>query len=212
VLTMGPPLGGPGVARVAVPWRRRGFVLLSAGLCRPPTRWPRAYALARALDHLGAFRPCAVRRQAIDGDTGAGRPPDRRKAGPARRYHCVSRIVEVVPPGRSRGGARLGHATRSVEDGAETLCGAAARTAHHHRRGQRTASTERQARHDLTTRDRRSPARLRRQLPDPDSTRPRSAWWAATGGPCAGPGSSSGDAAAIEAERELSGCAPRRRA
>ncbi len=120
VLTMGPPSAASGAARVAVPRRRRGRAALRPGLRR--RRHAGHELRARPGDRATGRRPtscsAAGRRSTATRPRSARRPP---RSSSLPQITCVSRIDEVVPPGDGAGEAGSITATRSVEDGTETL-------------------------------------------------------------------------------------------
>ena len=167
---MGPPAAVAGAARVAVPRRRRGHPAHRQGVRRRRHAGDQLRPRAGRRRRLGEFDLVLCGRQAIDGDTAQVGPQTAEKLG-VPQITCVSRIDEVVAGAATdaAGAARSIVATRSVEGGFETLREPAAGAAHRHRRGQRPAPAERQARDDLQGHRRRGAARVRRQLPRPES-------------------------------------------
>ena len=120
VLTMGPPSAAQ-VLRESLFRGADEVVLLSDRAFAGADTLATSYALARAIEHLGETDLVLCGRQAIDGDTAQVGPQTAEKLG-LPQITCVSRIVEVVPPGAAGGAPASVTATRSVEDGAETLC------------------------------------------------------------------------------------------
>ena len=143
VLTMGPPAAAQ-VLRESLYRGADEVVLLSDRAFAGADTLATSYALARAIEQLGASDLVLCGRQAIDGDTAQVGPQIAEKLG-LPQITCVSRIDELVPPGgatRSGSGAATGGgsgaatgnfgaatgngegaitATRSVENGTETL-------------------------------------------------------------------------------------------
>ena len=171
VITMGPP-AAVAVLRESLYRGADEVILLTDKAFAGADTLATSYALAQAVRKVGAFDLVLCGRQAIDGDTAQVGPQTAEKLG-VPQITCVSRIDEVVPAPR-RTGARdaptqsgphrrdaLGRGR--LRDPAEPAAGAA----HDHRRGQRPAAAERQARHDLQGRRRRGAARVRRHLPRP---------------------------------------------
>jgi electron transfer flavoprotein beta subunit len=128
VLTMGPPAAAQ-VLRESLYRGADEVVLLSDRAFAGADTLATSYALARAIEQLGASDLVLCGRQAIDGDTAQVGPQIAEKLS-LPQITCVSRIDELVPPGAAtRGGRSAGPtagegsvtATRSVEDGTETL-------------------------------------------------------------------------------------------
>ena len=128
VLTMGPPAAAQ-VLRESLYRGADEVVLLSDRAFAGADTLATSYALARAIEQLGASDLVLCGRQAIDGDTAQVGPQIAEKLS-LPQITCVSRIDELVPPGgATRGGFGAGTsasegsitATRSVEDGTETL-------------------------------------------------------------------------------------------
>jgi electron transfer flavoprotein beta subunit len=128
VLTMGPPAAAQ-VLRESLYRGADEVVLLSDRAFAGADTLATSYALARAIEQLGASDLVLCGRQAIDGDTAQVGPQIAEKLS-LPQITCVSRIDELVPPGAAtRGGRGAGPAagegsitaTRSVEDGTETL-------------------------------------------------------------------------------------------
>jgi electron transfer flavoprotein beta subunit len=119
VLTMGPPSAAE-VLRESLFRGADEVVLLSDRAFAGADTLATSYALARAIEHLGAADLVLCGRQAIDGDTAQVGPQTAEKLG-LPQITCVSRIDEVVPPGAPAGDPGSITATRSVEDGTETL-------------------------------------------------------------------------------------------
>jgi electron transfer flavoprotein beta subunit len=128
VLTMGPPAAAQ-VLRESLYRGADEVVLLSDRAFAGADTLATSYALARAIEQLGGSDLVLCGRQAIDGDTAQVGPQIAEKLS-LPQITCVSRIDELVPPGgATRGGfgamtsAGEGSitATRSVEDGTETL-------------------------------------------------------------------------------------------
>ena len=119
VLTMGPPSAAQ-VLRESLFRGADEVVLLSDRAFAGADTLATSYALARAIEQLGATDLVLCGRQAIDGDTAQVGPQTAEKLG-LPQITCVSRIDEVVPAGAAAGDPGSVTATRSVEDGAETL-------------------------------------------------------------------------------------------
>jgi electron transfer flavoprotein beta subunit len=128
VLTMGPPAAAQ-VLRESLYRGADEVVLLSDRAFAGADTLATSYALARAIEQLGASDLVLCGRQAIDGDTAQVGPQIAEKLS-LPQITCVSRIDELVPPGAAtRGGLGAGPgagegsitATRAVEDGTETL-------------------------------------------------------------------------------------------
>ena len=119
VLTMGPPSAAQ-VLRESLFRGADEVVLLSDRAFAGADTLATSYALARAIEHLGETDLVLCGRQAIDGDTAQVGPQTAEKLG-LPQITGVSRIDEVVPPGAPAGAGASITATRSVEDGAETL-------------------------------------------------------------------------------------------
>ena len=128
VLTMGPPAAAQ-VLRESLYRGADEVVLLSDRAFAGADTLATSYALARAIEQLGASDLVLCGRQAIDGDTAQVGPQIAEKLS-LPQITCVSRIDEFVPPGGATHGgfgaaASAGEgsitATRSVEDGTETL-------------------------------------------------------------------------------------------
>jgi len=119
VLTMGPSSAAQ-VLRESLFRGADEVVLLSDRAFAGADTLATSYALARAIEHLGETDLVLCGRQAIDGDTAQVGPQTAEKLG-LPQITCVSRIDEVVPPGGPAGAGASITATRSVEDGAETL-------------------------------------------------------------------------------------------
>jgi len=118
VLTMGPPSAAQ-VLRESLFRGADEVVLLSDRAFAGADTLATSYALARAIEQLGAADLVLCGRQAIDGDTAQVGPQTAEKLG-LPQITCVSRIDEVVPAGAA-GDPGSVTATRSVEDGTETL-------------------------------------------------------------------------------------------
>jgi electron transfer flavoprotein beta subunit len=128
VLTMGPPAAAQ-VLRESLYRGADEVVLLSDRAFAGADTLATSYALARAIEQLGASDLVLCGRQAIDGDTAQVGPQIAEKLS-LPQITCVSRIDELVPPGAATRGGRVAGpaagegsvtATRSVEDGTETL-------------------------------------------------------------------------------------------
>ena len=119
VLTMGPPSAAQ-VLRESLFRGADEVVLLSDRAFAGADTLATSYALARAIEQLGATDLVLCGRQAIDGDTAQVGPQTAEKLG-LPQITCVSRIDEVVPAGDGAGEAGSITATRSVEGGTETL-------------------------------------------------------------------------------------------
>ncbi len=124
VITMGPPSAAQ-VLRDSLFRGADEVVLLSDRAFAGADTLATSYALARAVESLGSFDLVLCGRQAIDGDTAQVGPQTAEKLD-LPQITCVSRIDELVPPDPTAGPAdprRSGSvtATRSVEDGFETL-------------------------------------------------------------------------------------------
>ena len=118
VLTMGPPSAAQ-VLRESLFRGADEVVLLSDRAFAGADTLATSYALARAIEQLGAADLVLCGRQAIDGDTAQVGPQTAEKLG-LPQITWVSRIDEVVPAGAA-GDPGSVTATRSVEDGTETL-------------------------------------------------------------------------------------------
>ena len=127
VLTMGPPAAAQ-VLRESLYRGADEVVLLSDRAFAGADTLATSYALARAIEQLGESDLVLCGRQAIDGDTAQVGPQIAEKLS-LPQITCVSRIDELVPPSATRDGFGTGPdagegsitATRSVEDGTETL-------------------------------------------------------------------------------------------
>jgi len=119
VLTMGPPSAAQ-VLREALFRGADEVVLLSDRAFAGADTLATSYALARAIEHLGDTDLVLCGRQAIDGDTAQVGPQTAEKLG-LPQITCVSRVDELVAPGVTPGDPGSITATRSVEDGTETL-------------------------------------------------------------------------------------------
>jgi electron transfer flavoprotein beta subunit len=128
VLTMGPPAAAQ-VLRESLYRGADEVALLSDRAFAGADTLATSYTLARAIERLGASDLVLCGRQAIDGDTAQVGPQIAEKLS-LPQITCVSRIDELVPPGgATRGGFGAATsagdgsitATRSVEDGTETL-------------------------------------------------------------------------------------------
>ena len=119
VLTMGPPSAAQ-VLRESLFRGADEVVLLSDRAFAGADTLATSYTLARAIEHLGDTDLVLCGRQAIDGDTAQVGPQTAEKLD-LPQITCVSRIDEVVPPDGQAGVPAFITATRSVEDGAETL-------------------------------------------------------------------------------------------
>ena len=119
VLTMGPPSAAQ-VLRESLFRGADEVVLLSDRAFAGADTLATSYALARAIEHLGETDLVLCGRQAIDGDTAQVGPQTAEKLG-LPQITCVSRIDEVEPPGANPGDPGSITATRSVENGSETL-------------------------------------------------------------------------------------------
>ncbi len=118
VLTMGPPAAAQ-VLRESLYRGADEVVLLSDRAFAGADTLATSYALARAIEQLGPCDLVLCGRQAIDGDTAQVGPQIAEKLS-LPQITCVSRIDELVPPAGALGEGSIA-ATRSVEDGAETL-------------------------------------------------------------------------------------------
>ena len=119
VLTMGPPSAAQ-VLRESLFRGADEVVLLSDRAFAGADTLATSYALARAIEHLGETDLVLCGRQAIDGDTAQVGPQTAEKLE-LPQITCVSRVDELVPPGDPPGDPGSITATRSVEDGTETL-------------------------------------------------------------------------------------------
>ena len=118
VLTMGPPSAAQ-VLRESLYRGADEVVLLSDRAFAGADTLATSYALAQAIGQLGRVDLVLCGRQAIDGDTAQVGPQTAEKLD-LPQITGVSRIDEVVPPGGGMGPGLI-TATRSVEDGLETL-------------------------------------------------------------------------------------------
>jgi len=119
VLTMGPPSAAQ-VLRESLFRGADEVVLLSDRAFAGADTLATSYALARAVEQLGAVDLVLCGRQAIDGDTAQVGPQTAEKLG-LPQITCVSRVDAVVPAAPTAGDPGSVTATRSVEDGTETL-------------------------------------------------------------------------------------------
>jgi electron transfer flavoprotein beta subunit len=120
VVTMGPPSAAQ-VLRESLFRGADEVVLLSDRAFAGADTLATSYALAQAITQLGPSDLIVCGRQAIDGDTAQVGPQTAEKLS-LPQITGVSRIDEVVAPGaRGPGDPGSVTATRSVEDGFETL-------------------------------------------------------------------------------------------
>ncbi|HOT24245.1 MAG TPA: electron transfer flavoprotein subunit beta/FixA family protein [Thermoleophilia bacterium] len=128
VITMGPP-AAVAVLRESLYRGADEVILLTDKAFAGADTLATSYALAQAIKKVGAFDLVLCGRQAIDGDTAQVGPQTAEKLG-VPQITCVSRIDEVVLGARegrrddtAASGTARGRvvATRSVEDGFETL-------------------------------------------------------------------------------------------
>jgi electron transfer flavoprotein beta subunit len=119
VLTMGPPSAAQ-VLRESLFRGADEVVLLSDRAFAGADTLATSYALARAIDHLGETDLVLCGRQAIDGDTAQVGPQIAEKLA-LPQITGVSRVEAIVPPGSPPGDPGSITATRTVEDGTETL-------------------------------------------------------------------------------------------
>ena len=120
VLTMGPPSAAQ-VLRESLYRGADEVVLLTDRSFAGADTLATSYALAQAIGQLGRVDLVLCGRQAIDGDTAQVGPQTAEKLD-MPQITCVARIDEVIAPGaRFTGDPGTVTATRSVEDGLETL-------------------------------------------------------------------------------------------
>jgi len=120
VLTMGPPSAAQ-VLRESLYRGADEVVLLTDRSFAGADTLATSYALAQAIGRLGRVDLVLCGRQAIDGDTAQVGPQTAEKLD-MPQITCVARIDEVIAPGaRFAGDPGAVTATRSVEDGLETL-------------------------------------------------------------------------------------------
>jgi electron transfer flavoprotein beta subunit len=119
VLTMGPPSAAQ-VLRESLFRGADEVVLLSDRAFAGADTLATSYALARAIDHLGETDLVLCGRQAIDGDTAQVGPQIAEKLA-LPQITGVSRVEAIVPPGSPPSDPGSITATRTVEDGTETL-------------------------------------------------------------------------------------------
>jgi electron transfer flavoprotein beta subunit len=119
VLTMGPPSAAQ-VLRESLFRGADEVVLLSDRAFAGADTLATSYALARAIDHLGETDLVLCGRQAIDGDTAQVGPQIAEKLA-LPQVTGVIRIDDIAPPGFPPGDPGSITATRTVEDGTETL-------------------------------------------------------------------------------------------
>ena len=120
VLTMGPPAATQ-VLRESLYRGADEVVLLSDRAFAGADTLATSYALAQAIGQLGRVDLVVCGRQAIDGDTAQVGPQTAEKLD-LPQITGVGRIDEVVAPGtRFAGDSGMVTATRTVEDGLETL-------------------------------------------------------------------------------------------
>ena len=119
VLTMGPPSAAQ-VLRESLFRGADEVVLLSDRAFAGADTLATSYALARAIDHLGETDLVLCGRQAIDGDTAQVGPQIAEKLA-LPQITGVSRVEAIVPPGSPPSDPGSITATRTIEDGTETL-------------------------------------------------------------------------------------------
>ena len=119
VLTMGPPSAAQ-VLRESLFRGADEVVLLSDRAFAGADTLATSYALARAIEHLGETDLVLCGRQAIDGDTAQVGPQIAEKLA-LPQITGVSRVDAIVPPGSPPGDPGSITATRTIEDGTETL-------------------------------------------------------------------------------------------
>ncbi len=174
----GPARRGAGAARIAVSRRRRSRSSSATAASPAPTRWPPA---------TRSPRPCAGWGRST-WSSAAGRPStatpprwDRRwpRSSACRRSPASAASASIEADGSRRiGDSARRYATDDRRDAfhrgrLRDPALRAAGPAHHHRRGQRAAPAERQARAHVQERGRRGHAAVRRQLPGPGERRGR---------------------------------------
>jgi len=118
VITMGPPSAAQ-VLRDSLYRGADEVILLSDRSFAGADTLATSYALAQAVGRLGRVDLVLCGRQAIDGDTAQVGPQTAEKLD-LPQITAVRRVDEVAPPGGAAGPGWV-TATRSVEDGLETL-------------------------------------------------------------------------------------------